>query len=196
MYLAHSGVALGATATNQRVTLLWWLVAAWAFDITGIGHWVPVAVVLALVAYGVGRRRWDRRAGALLAVVVLSHDVLDLVVGVQLLPGGRYVGWDLGSSSWIERVLELGLLVVGAGFYLSTLQPRHRRRAQVLAALAALVLTSLAWFALGPTEDDDDEADPVALLVLGAGAIGTSTLLVRADREVRLDGGVSRRGGR
>ena len=187
MYLAHSGVALGAAAADQRVPLLWWLVAAWAFDITGVGHWIPFAVVLALLAFQLVRRRWDARAGALVALTVLSHDLLDLVVGVQLLPGGRYIGWDLGAGRWIELLLELAFLLIGGALYLRTLPRAVRRRPPVLIAMTALLLASLAWFTLGPSEEDEVDPDPGALLVLGVGAIGTATLLVRADRDARRD---------
>jgi hypothetical protein len=187
---------------DRRVPLLWWLVAAWAFDITGVGHWIPFAVVLAALALQLARRRWDTRAGVLVALTLLSHDLLDLVVGVQLLPGGRYVGWDLGAGRWIELLLELGFLLIGGAVYVTTLPHTARRRPAVFVAMAALVLASLAWFTLGPSEDDEVDPDPAALLVLCVGAIGTGALLVRADRDARREdllagpGRVRRRGGR
>ena len=181
MYLAHSGAALAATAADRRVPVLWLLVAAWAFDLTGVGHWLPVAVVLAVLAFEVGRRRWDARAGAVLAGLVVSHDVLDLVVGVQLLPGGRFIGWDLGPGSIVALVLELGILAAGAAVYLSTLPSGGRRRPLVLLALGCVLAVSLAEWGLNRWEDDD--SPPGTLAALALGAIVTSVLLVRADRQ-------------
>jgi len=184
VYLAHSGVALTATGADRRVSLLWLLVAAWAFDITGVGHWLPFAVALALAAYELGRRRWDARVGALLALVVASHDGLDLVVGVQLWPGGRYIGWDLGHGSGLELALELAVLAVGSAVYLGGLPPAARRRPLVVVAFTSLVVTTVGrYFAVASSNDDD--VAPAILLAMAVGALVTSVLLVRADRGAR-----------
>src|SRR4051794_18401656 len=102
MYLAHAGAALGTKKLDQRLSLSWCLTAAWVFDLTGFGHWLPFAATFAAIACFAANRRWDRRAALVLAGTVLLHDVLDLVVGVQLLPGGRYVGLGLEAKSAVE----------------------------------------------------------------------------------------------
>ncbi len=189
MYLGHSGIALGATATDARIPLLWWLGAAWAYDMTGVGHWLPVAVLLAAIAFVVGRRRWDARAGALLAAIVLSHDVLDLAVGVQLLPGGRYWGLDPAGGSLVELALELALLTMGWWLYLRSLPAAARRRPLVLVAGGGLLVATLAEFAFNRSSADTVSA--TTLTILAVGAAGTAVLLVLADRDVRGRGRIS-----
>ena len=182
MYLAHTGVALGAKAADQRVPLVWLLVAAWAFDITGVGHWVPVGLLLAAAALVLGRRRWGPRAGLVLFAVVATHDVVDLVVGVQLFPGGRFIGWDPGPGSGGALALELAVLIVGSLLYWRTL-PDGGRRAPVIGGLALVLGASIAESLVNRTADE--AATVVTLAALGLGALLTAVVLVRADRVAR-----------
>ena len=183
VYLAHTGVALGAKGANQRLPLAWCLTAAWAYDLTGIGHWAPFSVLIAGFAFWLGRRRWGAAAGAVLAATVLSHDILDLVVGLQILPGGAYIGANLDTSSVLEYGLEVAVIVGGWLLYRATLPDDARARPETYLPVALLVLASTAAFWLTePAVVDNHSPDPVRMALLAIGIAATWTAIIWADR--------------
>ena len=107
-------------------------VAAWAGSIAGV-HYLA---------------RRDGRAAAVLAALVVSHWLLDLVVHVPDLPlvpnGSALLGAGLWNYKLPALMLELALLFIGAAIYLGTSRARDAvgRRALV-GFLALLVLIQL-----------------------------------------------------
>jgi membrane-bound metal-dependent hydrolase YbcI (DUF457 family) len=119
-------------------------------------HSVVGAGLLAVAFGAVAAVRLGARRGTILALVVMSHWVLDLVVhrgDMPILPGGVERLPRLGFGLWqypvASSALELGIVVVGAGMYWRAARAaagreRARRRwADVCGAsvLAAGVLT-------------------------------------------------------
>ena len=186
MYLAHSGIALGAKRLDARLPLSWTLTAAWAYDLTGIGHWAPAAIAVAALAYWLGQKRWDRTAGLTLALIVVSHDVIDLVVGLQLLPGTGYIGLNLDPDSPIEFGLELTLILAGWLLYRSTLDPGARRRPELVIPVAALIVATTADFLLSaPVPIANHSPSPTRIALLATGIAITWASLIWADRRTR-----------
>src|ERR1051325_8886782 len=92
MYLAHSSPGLAAKGLQSDVPLWVLLLCGWSIDITGVGHWLPAAGALVLLAALVLGRFFGRAAGLLAAGVVAVDFCLDLVTGVQVWPNGPLVG--------------------------------------------------------------------------------------------------------
>jgi hypothetical protein len=107
-------------------------------------------------------------AGALIAALVLSHWVLDLLVHRQDLgilgDGPPKLGFGLWDYPHIEIPLELGLLVVGFGIYLSTTKAVGRwGRVLPWLVMAMLVVFQFAnWF--GPLPADPFMVSTLVLL--------------------------------
>jgi membrane-bound metal-dependent hydrolase YbcI (DUF457 family) len=86
-------------------------------------HSLLGAVLIALVTGWIAARWWGRRGGVVIAVVVLSHWVLDLVVhraDLALLPGNVgdvRMGLGLWKVQWASITLEAAILMVGAFLY-------------------------------------------------------------------------------
>ena len=86
-------------------------------------HSLLGAVLIALVTGWIAARWWGRRGGVVIAVVVLSHWVLDLVVhraDLALLPGNVgdvRMGLGLWKVEWASIALEAAILMVGAFLY-------------------------------------------------------------------------------
>lgn len=86
-------------------------------------HSLVGAVLIALVTGLLTTRWWGRRSGVVIAGVVFSHWVLDLVVhraDLALLPGnvgGVRMGLGLWKVEWASIALEATILVVGAFLY-------------------------------------------------------------------------------
>ena len=87
-------------------------------------HAVLGAIALAVLFGGVAQFRWGRRTGIVLAAVVFSHWLLDLVVhraDMPLLPGdaGHFpkFGFGLWRHPVAAMLVELVILVVGALLY-------------------------------------------------------------------------------
>lgn len=180
VYLAHSAVALATKRVDTRLPLSWCLLAAWAYDLTGVGHWAPVGVVLAIAAFLVGRRRWDTTAGLALGASVLSHDVVDLVVGVQVFPGARFVGLGLDADSTLELCLELAGIAIGWSLYWTTVPTATRRTPLLLIPPAAMAAFTVARWRVFK-----EEPDALALAVGVIGLVTTWVALVLVDRRVR-----------
>jgi hypothetical protein len=180
VYLAHSGVALAAKRADTRLPISWCLVAVWAIDLTGIGHWVPLAAVLVAAAFMIGRRRWDSGAGLVLAAAVLSHEALNLVEKVQLLPATRFVGLQLESDTPLELVLELLTIIGGWLLYRATIPTPSRRSPLPLVPLATMAAFSVARFFVF-----EDDPTPFAVAVGVAGMVTMWLTVVLVDRRVR-----------
>lgn len=87
-------------------------------------HSLLGAIALAAIFGAVGGRIWNRRVGLVLALVVFSHWVLDLVVhrmDLPILPGNALGLPTLGLGLWqlpnISAIVELLLVLVGGFLY-------------------------------------------------------------------------------
>jgi len=185
MYLAHSGVALASKRVDERLPLSWCLTAAWVFDLTGIGHWIPFALAFAAVAYWTANRRWDGRAGVILASTVLLHDVLDLVVGVQLLPGGQYLGPSLAGGSLVELALEVMAICAGWTLYRAT-QPTDQRHRPLL-YVPLVVMLVFAGAHAATSSSTDSSSTSAQLLILVPGLVLSWYALIAIDRRLRME---------
>jgi membrane-bound metal-dependent hydrolase YbcI (DUF457 family) len=87
-------------------------------------HSLVGALVLSVVFGALAALRYGSRSGGVLALVALSHWVLDLFVhraDMPILPGGKG-GWPrLGFGLWrypgVSAALELALVIVGSVLY-------------------------------------------------------------------------------
>jgi membrane-bound metal-dependent hydrolase YbcI (DUF457 family) len=115
-------------------------------------HSLVGALVLAALFGLVAARPWGRRAGVVLAAVVFSHWLLDLVVhraDMPILPGNAgdlpRLGFGLWKAPAVSILVELALVMAGCWLY-----------------WRAAVQTSSA---------DTRRANLLGLLVLGAGVV-------------------------
>jgi len=181
MFMAHSGAALVTKKADERIPVAICLTAAWAFDLTGVGHWAPVAALFAAFAFGFGVRRWDVRAGVVLAGTVIAHDVLDLVVGVQLMPGGRYLGANLSGRDHREVALECAVVVLGWVLWRSMLADRSVLPLMPLLAMGAII----GAHALTEQPTSTHRLGVVQGAVLIAGLVTSWATIIVADRRGR-----------
>src|SRR6478672_12101733 len=160
MYVGHVGAALAATRFRQSIGLAVLVVATYAPDwvdgglcLAGksnpmemLSHSIPSVAFLALVAlagYGIAARDW--KGGAVLAVVVVSHMLLDWITGNKpTWPGGPMIGLRLYSHPIADFVAEAVVIGVGGMLYARTLAPSKRPWLAVSVMLGALLLIQLA----------------------------------------------------
>lgn len=142
MYLGHVGIALGAKGLRPRVALLVLLIATYAPDWVDSGlcifaaydpggmlsHSLPVVAALAalaLAAYALTTRDW--LGGLVVAAVVASHLLLDLLTGYKpSWPGGPMIGLRLYDSPILSFGIETLVLLAGVLVYARSLPARSR----------------------------------------------------------------------
>ncbi len=179
MYLAHTGAAMAVSPSDPDAPVYAFLLATWSPDLTGVGHWLPGGALLAALFFVAARRRWNDRVALALALLVVSHLVLDLVVGLQIWPEGRFLGLNLSTHSVLELVLELVVICGGFAIYIS-----RRRPMTTLLGLAFGVTVAFAVIAWSFADDPDvHDPAPARLGVQIAGLLLTSVLLIAADRQ-------------
>jgi len=118
-------------------------------------HSLLGALLISLVAGLLSRRLWGARAGRVMAAVVFSHWLLDLLVhrtDLPLLPGNfghlPLLGLGLWKVEWLSVGAELALLAVGFAMYARSVM-RDAMGGRRKAALAAgAVIGSLLVFSL------------------------------------------------
>ena len=160
MYLGHVGIALAAKGVRRDVALLVLLIATYAPDWVDSGlclagaydprgmfsHSLPaVAVmsVIAVAAYRIYSR--DSAASWLIAAVIFSHVLMDLVTGHKpTWPGGPMIGLGLYRQPLADFLVEGALIVAGVTIYRHTLPPRSRPWIDVAAMAGALILMQAA----------------------------------------------------
>ena len=153
---------------------------------------VGCAVWAAVAAAAVWLWRHDRGVAFCVALLVLSHWVLDFVThrpDLQLVPGNpRRVGLGLWNAPAATAVLELAMYAGGSALYLRATRPRDRTGRWAVPLLIALLAiawasnlvsapppseTAIAWSALllWPTvawaQWGDRHRDPVPAVVPG-----------------------------
>jgi hypothetical protein len=122
-------------------------------------HSLVGALLLSLLFGVPAALRWGRRNGVVLAAVVFSHWLLDLVVhrgDLPLLPGGALGLPRLGLGLWrfpmVTGALELALVIGGAYLYwraaLAVSRGNGRNPARAHAAAAVLLASGVLTLAL------------------------------------------------
>ena len=164
MYLGHVGVALGAKGLRRDIALMVLLVATYApdwvdaglcvmgaYDPRGIfSHSFAAVTLLGAVAVMVYNRYTRDVAGSLLvAGVVLSHILLDLITGFKpTWPGGPMIGLGLYRHPIADLVLESAIILIGVVLYQRTLPSRSRPWIDVALMLGALLVMQTAITAI------------------------------------------------
>ena len=164
MYLGHVGVALGAKGLRRDIALIVLLVATYAPDwvdagLCVIGAYDPrgifshsftaVALLGAIAVVAYHRYTRDLAGSLLVAGVVLSHVLLDLITGYKpTWPGGPMIGLRLYRHPVADLVLESAVILIGVVLYQRTLPSRARPWIDVAAMLGALLVMQTAITAI------------------------------------------------
>lgn len=156
MYLGHVGIALAVKGVRRDIAFLVLLVGTYASDWVDSGlclagaydrlgmlsHSLPAIAVLsaiAIVAYGLHTR--DLTGGLVLAGVVISHMLLDMITGYKpTWPGGPVLGLGLYAHPVKDFLLETLVIVGGAAIYGRSLPARSRPWIDVALMVGALIL--------------------------------------------------------
>lgn len=158
MYTGHLAVALAAARTRRRVPMLVLVLASQAPDwiqllLAPLGdveraqlwsHSIPAVLAGALSAAVVyaGATK-DPRGAGLLALVYLSHPILDLVTGSKpLWPGGPAMGACLYNHPSLDWLAECAVVLAGWFVYQRAFSSRRQRRLAVCLLAALLVCQS------------------------------------------------------
>ncbi len=156
MYLGHVGIALGAKGMRRDIALIVLLVATYAPDWVDAGlcvvgaydprgmvsHSFPAVALLGAIALAAYHFRTRDLAGSLIvAGVVVSHALLDLVTGYKpTWPGGPTIGLGLYRLPLADLVVEGVVIVIGVAAYHRTLPARSRPWIDVAMMLGALLV--------------------------------------------------------
>jgi membrane-bound metal-dependent hydrolase YbcI (DUF457 family) len=179
MFAGHFGLAAAVKAKSPDVPLWALMVGTQLLDIlfvplflsgaetiegSGYGgalihaiytHSLVGTLLLSLLAGLLGWRLWGKKAGGVLAAVVFSHWLLDLIVhraDLPLLPGNLGELPVLGFGVWripaLSIVLEAILIITGAILYFRYIVKDTRDKNRYLAIAAASLMTILLVSAL------------------------------------------------
>ena len=135
--------------------------------------WALAAGALAYALSPAGRKAI---AAAIIAALVFSHWLLDLVVhrpDLALIDDHDKVGFGLWNTPEIAMPLEIGLLLICFAIYLSVTQARNTmgRIAPFVVLLVLLALQYIDWFM--PVSSDHTLFTVLALVAyFGVGALG------------------------
>ena len=156
MYLGHVGIALGAKGVRRDIALLVLLVATYAPDWVDAGlcvmgaydprgmlsHSLPATLLLgalSITAYSLYAS--DLRGGLIVAGVVVSHVLLDLINGYKpTWPDGPTIGLGLYRYPLADLLIESVVILIGVVLYRGTLPARSRAWIDVAAMLGALLV--------------------------------------------------------
>jgi hypothetical protein len=141
-------------------------------SLIGSAAWAVGAGIVTALVRPAGRRFVD---AAIIAALVLSHWLLDLIVHRADLPLVHDAGEKLGFALWNHPAavvpLELGMLLAGFALFMTATTPRGGARSAPWVVLAVLLaVQAINWFT-PPT------ADQTAFTTLGLGAyVGLAAL--------------------
>jgi membrane-bound metal-dependent hydrolase YbcI (DUF457 family) len=161
VYAGHIGVALGAHGIRKAIPLWLLIIASQLPDWADAGlclanirpavpglysHSFPAVAVLALIAALVYCIKVRDPAGMfIVAVVVVSHAVLDYVTGTKpTWIGGPVVGLGLYHHPVIDFAIEAMVLIAGWLFYRQSLPEDRRSSTPVFTLLGALLAIQAA----------------------------------------------------
>ena len=144
------------------------------------------AAVLGAIAYALSPQGRKAIAGAIIALLVFSHWLLDLVVhrpDLALIDDHDKVGFGLWNYPEIAMPIEIGLLLIAWAIYVYASKPKTAfGRITPFIVLAALLgLQYIDWFM--PVSNDHTQFTVLALAAyLGVGALG---FMLDRTREAR-----------
>ena len=159
MYGGHLGIALAGKGFKSTIPM-WLLVLATQLpDWTDAAvcslrngtpemwsHSIPAIAVLSLLlalAYFASSR--DASAAAVVAMMVVSHEVADFATGLKpTWPGGPHIGLQLYRQPPIDFVVEALVIVIGWLVYRKSLPADRRTKSPVNVLLVSLLLLQLA----------------------------------------------------
>lgn len=183
MFIGHYAVALAAKRAAPRTSLgtlfaaasladlLWpaFVLAGWeqvrisgganpflnlTFDSYPISHSLLTLIAWGvLLALGYRARTGYPRGAVVLAVLVVSHWVLDFATHVPdmpLYPGGPRVGLGLWNSVWGTVLVEAVMFGTGLWLYVATTNPRDRAGRYGFWALVSVIALSYAASLFSP----------------------------------------------
>lgn len=202
MFIGHFAVGLAAKRAAPSVSLAVLMAAALLADILwpvlviagieqvriapGITTVVPLDFIsypyshslVLLIVWGLAMGglfgRLDRRAMLVIAALVVSHWILDVVThrpDMPLYPNGPKFGLELWRSVWLTAIVEIPLFVAGAWVYMNATRPtRAVGRWSLL-----LMLTTLLMIYVGDLASPEP---PPSVEAMTAVAIGGSVLFI------------------
>ncbi|WP_339206911.1 permease [Paenibacillus sp. FSL K6-3182] len=98
-------------------------------------HSLTGALLIAVAAALISWRIWNKRSAAVIGSLVFSHWLIDLLVhrsDMPLLPGNLggfpLLGFGLWELPAISAILELSLVLTGAGLYLWSIKKRTAKQ--------------------------------------------------------------------
>ena len=200
MGVGHVAVALGASRAAPRVNVGWFVFAALLSDfLLGIFAWmglehstapgdyasrhyllftfpyshglVPLLVWGAIFGLLVaGAYRLDRRIWLVVALVVLSHFVLDGIVHVAGLPLWGENSPKFGLGLWnhlpLELLLETAMAIAGIAIYWRTAGAGGSALTRYGMAIFVLLVTAMTWTQLFLTVPPPPQQLKVSLIVI------------------------------
>jgi len=156
VYLGHVGIALAVKGVRRDIAFLVLLLATYASDWIDSGlclvgaydplgmfsHSLPAVAVLSAVGVSVyGVRTRDLVGAMIVAAVVVSHALLDMVTGYKpTWPGGPVIGLGLYAQPAKDFVIESTVIVAGVVLYRRSLPARSRPWIDVALMLGALII--------------------------------------------------------
>jgi len=182
MFAGHFGLAAGVKAKSPEVPLWALMLGTQLLDVvfvplyltgaetmdeqlgSGYGdliihadysHSLLGALIISFLAGLLAKRFWGMRAGRVIAAVVFSHWILDLVVhrsDMPLLPGNLGSLPLLGLGAWSNEGLSIGLevilLAIGFTMYFRSALGESEGRSKKAALISSSVMGSLLVFSL------------------------------------------------
>ena len=178
--IEHVEVVPNATAVNHFETIH-----------IGYSHSLASAVLLSLLAYVIYPllNKSAKRGGALLiAGLVFSHWILDLVAhlpDLPLWPHGHVVGMGLWAFFWPSLIVESALFVFGAIYFYIANRDRVTRLTPYALVLLITTAIALAWIGFTGSVPRDLQsgmiAAPFVLMLLTLGAFFVDQSLQKKD---------------
>ena len=155
-------------------------------------HSLPAALLWAAAAALLLMRplRLSGRAALILALVVFSHWLLDLLVhrpDLALWFGGTKIGFAFWNAPVAEMAVEMGLLVLAGAIWTATRRERGLAIWPAIAFLALLVAIQ-AGFLLGPVLPSIQAVAMFALAIYGA-TTAVAWLIDRRDARAPVPSG-------
>jgi hypothetical protein len=116
-------------------------------------HSLVALALWAVAASWIARRAWGTRAAGLIAALVLSHWVLDVVThepDMPLYAGGARFGFGLWYSLPATLVVELTVFVAGLAIYARSTRPVDRMGRVALVVFTLVLVVSYVGNLAGP----------------------------------------------
>jgi hypothetical protein len=159
MYAGHVGIAIGATARRPDLPLVVLILASLLPDllVQPIFHTAPAVAALVVLTYAAARLRWDAGAGALLAALVVSHFLVDLLTSHLRVWPNSDLEIGLGLYDLPRADFALEAVVIGAG-WLAWRHALDRPNPKRTRPMLILLLVCQAAFAIFVSDTANDRS--------------------------------------